>query len=203
MEQPKWDELVAEILQPIGDDLIADYSGIRWNDEPKRGWQSKLKQSYEIQRNIIRTKMLGSAFSQDSTEVDGGIRVDRHKIAAALTNGIMESLPLIAVSGQDCSEGARLANEQLAIEASISLLVSFGKADAEDAHNRSLDWIFSQDFRFPDSAKEEAYERHLVKALHHARITKKFDPFMYANIMFLLELHHIDHYSEREQAIAA
>lgn len=194
MEDPKWQEVLDIAIKPSGDELVDLYSDLKWNDDPNHSWQALLKTAYDNNRGSMRSIM--------SRPVAGPIVIDRHKIGAALAKAILETKPLQPKSKYRVSEGAFFANESLALDAAISIIVSFGLDDAGESdpyHGRNLAPIFEKPFCFP-SAHEVPYRKHLHMALKrasramHAKNEIPFDEFMFANLLFLLESHHIQYH---------
>lgn len=186
MKEPTWAALRDDIIIPIGNDLISSFPDLQWLPVKDReaDWDRLLHTQYDQNRVSIRGLMRSSGEE---------IRLDRHKICAAITAAIIEVSPLIPKRPKEASEGARYANESLALEVSISILKSFCIKDAEDTDDMGLASIMEQDFIFPQPS-EKTYDHHFIKALFHAKKAKKVDFSIYANLMFTLESYHIHHH---------
>lgn len=175
MQRDTFDEIVSNIIVPTGEALCAKY-GARWNTR----WETSAYNLYESTRSAIRQDMrLDPNF--------GDHRIDRHKIAAALSLAIVKSKPLEA-EGANPQAGARMANEQLAIFSAIKVILHFVEHRLQ-ATPTELAKLNGKSFSWPDS-QDGLYVLHLSKALFHA-IRNRFDAYLVANIYFLLEASHL------------
>lgn len=197
MDDPKWQEVLDIAIKPAGDELLEQYPDLKWGDDPNHSWQALLKTAYDNNRGAMRSRM--------NRPASGQIVIDRHKIGAALAKAILETRPLRPKHRSKVSEGAYFANESLALDAAISIIVSFGLDDAEGSDSYcgdNLALIFQEPFCFP-IAHEGPYRKHMHMALKHAsRIMHSdekipFDEFMFANLLFLLEWNHIQNISQK------
>jgi hypothetical protein len=200
MKDPKWDEVLAVAIKPAGEDLLSQYSDLKWADDPSQSWASKVRTIYDNIRAYMRSRM--------KLPAEGERILDRHKVAAALARAIVEAKPLVPKDKNFLSEGAFYANEALALESALSIIVSFGLDDAHGSKaykGYDLSWIFSQPFVFP-ACNEKPYRQHLHTAMKHAVCRRKedsFDEFLFANVLFLLEHHHVQSCQQMAEPAAA
>lgn len=116
-------------------------------------------------------------------------RIDRHKIASAFIQVIMELKPFSIDIGDEerLAVKYRLVNEILAFYVGISIVYSFIMEDADS--NRK---IFEKGFLFPKCPHGD-YLMYIYENLYYAfSINENFDLFTFANLLFLIEEYTIE-----------
>lgn len=178
MDDKVFDGIAENVVLHVGERLRKKYpnAGLDWKD----GWRASLRTSYDVLREQIRGQMFASPGLNDH-------RIDRHKVAAAFTRAIMEARPL-KTSGNEPSEGGRLANEALAFLSGVRIvqrfLVNRFKAQREIAEKIATTLV-----RFPP-ANDGDYPVHAYKAFHNAGHAG-LNVFVLSNLYFLIESFHL------------
>jgi hypothetical protein len=146
---------------------------IGWRKE----WYESLTEGYEAERSRIKQDM----------KIAEGERMDRHKIAAALTICIMKTAPLTTKDGKLPAAVSHI-NTQLAINVSIDLLLVFLDHELKViGHPGSPE----NDFKWPPT-REGRYALHFAKELGHLFDQKGYGIYMLPNVYFLLESFHCE-----------
>lgn len=168
------DDLI-EILEKKFLGFDADFSG---------NWKEILKQEYAWHKSKIKTDM-GIIHSDDD-------RMDRHKVAAAITLSILTAEPLV-----NCTESKkpvdRLSNEFFALYGAMIVMVLFMRKDGLLQTHLSLEQAIANLLKVSTTNHLGTYPEQLLKAfretidLKHAH-TISYKPF--AHIYFLLEVYH-------------
>ena len=140
--------------------------------------KDKIWLSYEEIKNKVHTYMYNP---------NG--RIDRHKIAAALTSAILNNKPFDIVlrnNDQEVSSQAILANEILAFNSALAVVFCFIIQKAKDDNDNISLKIFEKGFIFPKCEHGE-YETHIFKMLYYSKYNQKFDFFTFSNLLFMIE----------------
>lgn len=149
------------------------------------GLHTRLFKAYSKYREDIRRDM----------KIDDSSRIDRHKVAAALTLAILQERPLeIDTQTQNnLSWQARYINEELSIISSIRLVLLFVDYEHQKLQGSSpCVGFLDKPFSWPDTGNtQETYARQLAKELDHAIRQDKHDIYLLANVYFLLEAFHL------------
>lgn len=177
MQNEKFNELVAFVVNPIGDGLMRHYSGLCW----RTNWEADLYLQYGEMRQSVRSKM---QLAQDAHQ-----RIDRHKIAATFANAILSIRPIIESSEtKNPSAGHRLINEALAFLVGGAIVIKFIRNQYKNDEIK-LGRI-GKEIQFPP-ANEIAYPEHAYKALWHAKSSNTLDDFLLSNLFFMIESYHL------------
>lgn len=176
MEQGKFQELEWTILSPLATKLTNLWPGLSL----KTNWSNRIEEQYEEARRLIRGAMRRDGIPDDE------IRIDRHKVGAALIWAILRALPF---SYDGKTIGGRFSNEYLAFHSAIAVVVSFGKTEANKAGNQALAAKYAATFQFPIANHDATYVEHTMKLLYNSR--QNIDFFMLANLLFVLEQYHL------------
>lgn len=176
MNGEKFGEIEAAILRPLAARLTGKWPGL----ELKEGWGLIVSDQYEECRRHIRGRMRRAGVAE------GDLRIDRHKVGAALAWAILRAMPF-TYAGR--ALGGRFATEHLAFYAAIAVVVSFGRTEAARNSDAALMARYQSPFRFPP-ADDGPYLEHTLKMLHESR-ADGINPFMLANLLFVLEQYHL------------
>lgn len=191
MTNEKYEELWSEIVLPSMLELDTKIDGVQLPLQLD-SYKEELFICYEEFKDSCKELM-----SDSSTNPEEDIRIDRHKIAAALSKSILETSPfsMKSVIGRQedyFSDSERLANYVLAWNAGISVIYSFFLSDdlLEKDHIKTFEL---KGLRFPKESKysKEGYEIQTIKTLF---LTKNFSEqsiFLLSNIFYLIEQYNI------------
>jgi hypothetical protein len=178
MDDRKFNEIADSVIQPIGDRLVSHTEGIAWLPF----WKESLAREYDE----IRLHIRGQMFNEPDTMAH---RIDRHKVAAAFTKGIMKVKPLRLKAGvENPSPGARLANEMLAFLVAVRVVQQFLVRRFKELPEWN-EKLATASFIFPP-ANEVKYPEHIYKAFFNADCNG-LNVFVLANLYFLIESHHL------------
>jgi hypothetical protein len=172
--KPEDFEFILERVHAFGKRLQNRYGEkveIGWRDK----WGESLTECYEAERFRIKRDM----------NIANSERMDRHKIAAALTISIMKTEPLTTRGGAQLAAVLH-SNTQLAINTSIELLLLFLDCELE-----VMKYSCSPEQNFEWSPTREGhYALHFAKELRHLFDQKGYGIYMLPNVYFLLEAFH-------------
>jgi hypothetical protein len=173
-----------------GDALRERYEAearIEWLD----GWEDTLFVAYSDLRKIIRGEM----------RITDESRIDRHKIAAAITYSILQTPPLkitSKVSSNSISWRARYSNVSLALMVSIGIILRFSGYDVHRREPGHLRHYRELGFSWPVTRDtQETYVKQFVKGLLYTAQCNRTDEgklsnaYLLANIYFMLEAYHL------------
>jgi hypothetical protein len=175
MDRPNFDRLVSGTLMLVAKNLQTQHPSVNW----QLNWEDNLYTAYEAQRVLIRDQM-------DLANDVSGHRIDRHKIAAAMTRAILTVRPL--VSNGNTSSGARLINETLAVLSGMLLIKYFILQRIAETHPTLHRFLKTKNICFPPT-NDEPYVTHASKMLGHHPDGGNL--LILANLFFLLETHHL------------
>ena len=184
-----FEELWSEVILPSMRELDEKIEGVQLPIELDL-YKEELYYCYEKFKDSCKELMCGSAN-------DIEVRIDRHKIAAALSKSILETSPfsMKSIPGRQSdlfSDSERLANYVLAWNAGISVVYSFFITD-ELLEEEDIKTLEEEGLRFPKESNysKEDYEIQTIKALF---LTKNFSEqsiFLLSNIFYLIEQYNI------------
>ncbi len=145
-------------------------------------FKKKLFKEYEKERIIFHKLM----FNKDSL-------IDRHKIAASISIGILNIIPFITLHTNQPTKQDRLANEILALHTGIYIVYVFRNDEAGN-FDRSKVYDLNTIINFPNQASGEQYPLQTLKEFYNERCTNtnKLGNLFLANIYFLLEQYFTD-----------
>ena len=125
-------------------------------------WQRGLHDAYEDWRNVAHGLML-----------DPSMLIDRHKVAAAMVLAILEFNPLVAhLTNRDGKFLilSRLANEVLAFNVGMAMVIEFAIADAEKEKDFTRAKALERPVVFPPSSVEgSSYRAQTYRAFYQLR----------------------------------
>jgi len=147
----------------------------------KTEWASRVEDQYEEARRFIRTEM------RRMDKNDSELKIDRHKVGAAMAWAILRALPFQYFGSQ---VAGRFANEDMALKAGIGVVISFGKSDALKMKDEQLANRYSKPFIFPESS-DGPYREHALKMLYQLRSSHAQNLFLLSNLFFVLEQYHL------------
>jgi hypothetical protein len=184
--KPKTFDFILGMTRRIGSGLREKYEDearIRWVE----GWEGEFWTTYTQLREVLREDMCAT----------DDARIDRHKIAAAITCSILKISPLSIASkaGDRFSWRARCSNEVLAIMSRIAVLRRFTGYGLYQEDRDRADRYRKSPFSWPVTRNtQEVYARQFVKELLQVAPDdeyRKQDMYFLANIYFLLEAYHL------------
>lgn len=170
MEQCKFDEIHAKIMEPLLKELRDDEYNVRRKClSVKRDYEKKIYKQYERLRKDLKSKDM----------CEESQYIDRHKIASCLLGAIVLVSPVtVKTTLQDIPERMIFANEGLGFYTAICVLESFCK---EEIHILIPEVEESGQYDMP------MYVRNICIDLFKLKIEHKYNVLTYSNILFLLE----------------
>jgi hypothetical protein len=115
--------------------------------------------------------------------------IDRHKIGACVIKAIAFTKPLAVEHGTK-TINSRLANETLAFQAGIAVVQSFRKKECFEEGDL-IGANAATKFHLPKTGDGLDYPLHIYRAIYHAQKHDIFEPFVWANQLFVLEQYSI------------
>ena len=113
-------------------------------------------------------------------------RIDRYKIASAITIGILRDPPFTHNHKIKASQNERLVNEYLAFFTGIYIIATF-KVDEEQCFTRSENFDISTVLEYPEIENEESLRNLILKGFHIDRSENQLGCLLLHNFYILLE----------------
>jgi hypothetical protein len=177
LDHTTFQAILANTLEPQSQKVIGKYPGLIL----KNDWETRVEEQYEEARRIIRTEM------RRLNQPDDELRIDRHKVGAAIAMAILRALPFTYTG---LLVGGRLANEDFSFRAAIGVVVSFGYTEAKKADDKELMRRYKTPFLFPPSS-DGPYREHILKVFYLLRQGQTINLFLLSNLLFVLEQFHL------------
>ena len=176
-----------EILSPLVDRQKQKYPTISFAEN----WRDHVFTYYESNREFVRAQMRKHGKQP--------FLMDRHKIAACMIWAILKVKPL-RVPGEIKTINARLSNEIVAFSAAVAIVESFRCTDNAERGFSKPDQSLAL-FHFPKTDEGEKYRHHVYQAMYQAIEHDKFEPMVWANLMFVLEKYNILYHRQTAQKV--
>ena len=174
MTDQKFDELIA-LVRRIGSPHVDESGGaIVWSN----GWEGRLKGHYQSAR--------AEAKKHAKCEKD---LLDRHKVAALMMIAIVRAVPF-----DNCqphiSPRFYHARFRLACVAGIAIFRHWIRADINAKQDSSQKEML-REHHFPEAMNGDgSYLEQTVRGLYQANAANRLDPFLVANILFMIDAYH-------------
>ena len=136
-------------------------------------FKEELLEKYDEVRKSFHRKMLNDT------------KIDRYKIAAAISVAILRNPPFKIEQGNKTSEEERRANEILAYSAGVYILATF-KIDDEECFNRTNEFDLSTVLDFPDFGLEHSFRDLILKGMYIDRQEQQLGCILLHNFYILL-----------------
>jgi hypothetical protein len=145
-----------------------------------------IKTHYESTREFVRSQML--------LHGKRDFLIDRHKVASCLLWGVLKARPFNIPEG-DQTIMVRLANERAALSAAVAVIQSFMRTEAKEKADVKITALCNKSFKYPETYFETSdglpYPYHVYRAMYQAKQHDKFEPFVWANLLFVLEKYNV------------
>lgn len=163
---------------------ILEKKFLGFNADFSINWKENLKREYAYHKGKIKTDM-GINHSDDD-------RMDRHKVAAAITLSTLAVEPLVNRTASK-KRVDLLSNEFFALYGAMIVMVLFMRKDGLLQTHLSLDQAIANLISISTTNHQGTYPEQLLKVFRETIDLKHADTISYkpfAHIYFLLEVHH-------------
>ena len=177
MTEIKFDEL-RKFIELLGNGYIEKSTNtIRWSEK----WGFSLQNLYESYKDSLKQK-----HTRTPNEL-----LDRHKVGAAILRSICITNPLVPTEPGMIKPRWATVNYRLAFHTGIHIVRRYAKQDAADKKDSVAIRMHTDPFIQPTSINNDGgYEDQTVKGLYEASRAQTLDPFLIANMLYLLDMHH-------------
>lgn len=143
---------------------------------------------YKFWRDTAERGMTGAGVGGQTGHL---LRIDRHKISAAILLAVLDARPLQLKPGQSIKrKGEALANHNLAFRSAIRILKFYAIHEAVDHNDSEKLKLWTLDFCLPTTRDGLDYREHAALALFHAQQNNLLNLPIVANWLFMLEQYH-------------
>ncbi|MDD5176713.1 MAG: hypothetical protein PHQ05_09855 [Sterolibacterium sp.] len=187
MTEIKFEQL-RQSIEIIGNGFIGKSSAcLRW--APK--WDVSLQNLYETYKESLKQK-----YTRSPNEL-----LDRHKVAAAVIRSICITNPLIATVPGVIPPRFATVNYRLGYHTGIHIIRRYAEQDAIENKDEIFQRMHTDPFISPTPINNDgSYEDQTVKGLHEAARAQTLDPFLIANMLYLLDMYHRIAWTHNNQA---
>jgi len=178
MERKVFVDFYNEVITPIAENICKDNS--------KFAFTTNLDGVYE---EYLNQKALLKLLVKNMNDVSEEVLLDRHKIAACLTEAIMKTQMLHMAYIDDVNNDYSLleasrVNAQLAFLSGLNVVISYMMKE-NPSLKKTLDV-----FKLPETRHKSTYLDSIIRALYFSNTTGGLSTLLLSNIFFLLEKCH-------------
>ncbi len=143
------------------------------------GWKSRLEQHYYSARDDAK------AHTKATEKL-----LDRHKVAALMMIATIKSDPFEKLVPVPSARNVH-ARFWLAFSSGLVILRRWILADIKDGTDKSPPDMHTKQFIMPKTMNGDGdYDKQTVLGLYQAHMSGRLDPFLLANILFLIDAYH-------------